>query len=141
MRKLTQSGRLLTKTNYKSTCWKTQELFHQFWFNENHRAWFILIFKWFQILYYYHFVGHCGAFCGLKQRFWRAKMYSSPHARLHGCSDCLYACCPFFSRNSLNALQTDNNSVLFIQFMFAGISMFQTLLRIMLILAQRLRLK
>lgn len=47
-------------------------------------------------------------------------MYSSPHARLHGCSNCLYACCPFFSRNSLNALQTDNNSVLFIQFMFGG---------------------
>ena len=23
--------------------------------------------------YYYHFVGHCGAFCGLKWRIWRAK--------------------------------------------------------------------
>ena len=28
--------------------------------------------------YYYHFVGHCGAFCGLKWRIWRAKMYFSP---------------------------------------------------------------
>ena len=28
--------------------------------------------------YYYHFVGHCGALCGLKWRIWRAKMYFSP---------------------------------------------------------------
>ena len=28
--------------------------------------------------YYYHFVGHCGAFCRLKWRIWRAKMYFSP---------------------------------------------------------------
>ena len=28
--------------------------------------------------YYYHFVGHCGAFCGLKWRIWRAKIYFSP---------------------------------------------------------------
>ena len=28
--------------------------------------------------YYYHFVGHCGAFCGLKWRISRAKMYFSP---------------------------------------------------------------
>ena len=27
------------------------------------------------VVYYYHFVGHCGAFCGLKWRIWRAKMY------------------------------------------------------------------
>ena len=27
---------------------------------------------------YYHFVGHCGAFCGLKWRIWRAKMYFNP---------------------------------------------------------------
>ena len=30
------------------------------------------------MVYYYHFVGHCGAFCGLKWRIWRAKMYFSP---------------------------------------------------------------
>ena len=30
------------------------------------------------ISYYYHFVGHCGAFCGLKWRIWRAKIYFSP---------------------------------------------------------------
>ena len=30
------------------------------------------------VVYYYHFVGHCGAFCGLKWRIWRAKMYFSP---------------------------------------------------------------
>ena len=29
-------------------------------------------------IYYYHFVGHCGAFYGLKWRIWRAKMYFSP---------------------------------------------------------------
>ena len=29
-------------------------------------------------IHYYHFVGHCGAFCGLKWRIWRAKMYFSP---------------------------------------------------------------
>ena len=28
--------------------------------------------------YYHHFVGHCGAFFGLKWRIWRAKMYFSP---------------------------------------------------------------
>ena len=27
---------------------------------------------------YYHFVGHCGAFCGLKWRIWRAKTCFSP---------------------------------------------------------------
>ena len=27
---------------------------------------------------YHHFVGHCGAFYGLKWRIWRAKMYFSP---------------------------------------------------------------
>ena len=30
------------------------------------------------IVYYCNFVGHCGAFCGLKWRIWRAKMYFSP---------------------------------------------------------------
>ena len=30
------------------------------------------------IIYYYHFVEHCGAFFGLKWRIWRAKMYFSP---------------------------------------------------------------
>ena len=29
-------------------------------------------------IYYYHFVGHCGAFCGLKWRILRAKMYFTP---------------------------------------------------------------
>jgi len=28
--------------------------------------------------HYYHFVGHCGAFCALKWRISRAKMYFSP---------------------------------------------------------------
>ena len=27
---------------------------------------------------YYHFIGHCGAFFGLKWRIWRTKMYFSP---------------------------------------------------------------
>ena len=54
--------------------------------------------------HYYHFVGHCGAFCGLKWRFWRAKMYFSPR----DCSDCFVVI--FFSFYFLNALQNDNNS-------------------------------
>ena len=32
----------------------------------------------FEKTYYYHFVGHCGAFCGLIWRIWWAKMYVSP---------------------------------------------------------------
>ena len=28
--------------------------------------------------YHHHFVWHCGAFCGLKWRIWRAKLYFSP---------------------------------------------------------------
>jgi len=31
-----------------------------------------------KMLYYHHFVGHCGAFFGLKWKIWRAKMYFSP---------------------------------------------------------------
>jgi len=30
------------------------------------------------IVHYHHFVGHCGAFFGLKWKIWRAKMYFSP---------------------------------------------------------------
>ena len=29
------------------------------------------------------FVGHCGAFCGLKWRIWRAKIYFNPMVQLH----------------------------------------------------------
>ena len=53
---------------------------------------------------YYHFVGHCGAFCGLKWRFLRAKMYFNPL----NCSDCFFVI--FFSFYFLNALQKDINS-------------------------------
>ena len=55
-------------------------------------------------VYYYHFVGLCGAFCGLKWRFWRAKMYFSSL----NCSDCFFVI--FFSFYFLNALQKDINS-------------------------------
>ena len=55
-------------------------------------------------IYYYHFVGHCGAFCGLKWRFWQAKMYFSPL----NCSDFFFVI--FFSFYFLNALQKDINS-------------------------------
>ena len=33
---------------------------------------------WYKVIQYYHFVGHCGAFYGLKRRIWRAEMYFSP---------------------------------------------------------------
>ena len=63
----------------------------------------MLLFSFFNI-YYYHVVGHCVAFCGLKWRFWRAKMYFSPL----NCSDCFFVI--FFSFYFLSALQKDINS-------------------------------
>ena len=53
--------------------------------------------------YYYHFVGHCGAFCGLKWRIWRAKIILARRNKP-------IKSCHFFSVCFLNALQSDNNS-------------------------------
>ena len=39
--------------------------------------------------YHHHFVGHCGAFCGLERRIWQAKISFSP---LSDCSDCFVSC-------------------------------------------------
>jgi len=42
------------------------------------KLWSLLLFGIDSKYNYYLFVGHCGAFCGLKWRIWRAKMYFSP---------------------------------------------------------------
>lgn len=58
-------------------------------------------------LSYYHCVGNCGAFCGLKRRFWWDKMYFSPLARSRDFSDCFVVI--FDSFYVLNSLQSNNN--------------------------------
>ena len=46
--------------------------------NEQHKSSLISYFFVSGNHYCYHFVGHCGAFCRLKWRIWRAKMYFTP---------------------------------------------------------------
>ena len=75
---------------------------------------------------YYHFVGHCGAFCGLKWRFWWAKMYFSPR----DCSDCFVVIFSVFIFSI-----PSKTIIIVIEFMFLGINMFWALLRLILALA------
>lgn len=63
---------------------------------------------WFWEQFEASFSGHCGTFCGLKGRFWCAKMHFSLLARPHDCSDCYVVI--FFSLQFFNVLQCDSNS-------------------------------
>ena len=58
-------ARLLLNVKIISSTYLDNRLLNHRWVNRNN-------------IIYYHFVGHCGAFCGLKGRILRAKIYFSP---------------------------------------------------------------